>query len=86
MIVLTQDYVIAVAEGDGDNLHQEDIDNGCVDYLYTTVYKEEHGALEEVDGGDILTEKLVKEMDAPEIAKRVADFWGGEPFMFWGEV
>lgn len=50
--------VIHISEGSGDNLLQEDIENGYVDYIYYDQY--ELGAdVMEVDGGQILLEEML---------------------------
>lgn len=46
--------------GSGDNLLQEDIENGYVDYIYYDQY--ELGAdVTEMDGGQILLEEMLKD-------------------------
>lgn len=52
--------VIRIAEGSGDNLLQEDIENGYVDYIYYDQY--ELGAdVMEMDGGQILLEEMLRD-------------------------
>ena len=53
--------IIRVAEGSGDNLLQEDIENGYVDYIYYAQYELSVDMLE-VDGGMILLEKPLRDM------------------------
>lgn len=50
-----------VAEGTGDNLWQEDMDEGYVDYLYIEVYKMDGTEMSEVDGGELLLKEYVKD-------------------------
>ena len=52
--------VVHISEGSGDNLLQEDIENGYVDYIYYDQY--ELGAdVTEMDGGQILLEEMLKD-------------------------
>ena len=51
---------IRIAEGSGDNLHQEDIEDGYVDYIYY----EQHGigaGMPIVDGGQVLLEERLRD-------------------------
>lgn len=50
-----------VAEGTGDNLWQEDMDEGYVDYLYIEVYKMDGTEMFEVDGGELLLKEYVRD-------------------------
>ena len=65
-----------ITEGTGDNLTQEDMDEGYVDYIYYDYY----ASLEDVkddepyDGGMILLTKLYQNMSLEEIKQRVEDF------------
>lgn len=45
--------IIRIEEGGGDNLTKEDIENGCVDYIYYDQYELNCGISED-DGGEIL--------------------------------
>ena len=52
--------IIRIAEGSGDNLLPEDIEDGYVDYIYY----EQYGLgpdMPEVDGGQILLERLLRD-------------------------
>lgn len=42
---------IRVAEGSGDNLTDEDIDNGYIDYIYLDIFEYDGNEFLEVDGG-----------------------------------
>lgn len=53
---------IMAAEGSGENLSQDDIDSGSVDYTYIEIYKYEDRELVEIDGGMQLLPKQFKEM------------------------
>lgn len=52
---------LMASEGSGDNLTQEDIDNGSVDYTYIEVYEYKDRDLVESDGGLLLLDKPFKE-------------------------
>lgn len=69
-------YWWRIAEGTGDNLTQEDIDNGYVDYIYYDYYESLDDVKEDYiyDGGMILLEKLYKDHSLDEIVKIVEDF------------
>lgn len=67
--------IIYITEGTGDNLLQEDIDEGYVDYIYYEVFDLACG-IEEVDGGMVLTTEMVATMDKNEIIHRVLDMMG----------
>ena len=68
--------IFHVYEGTGDNLLQEDIDEGYVDYLNYDYY----GSIEDIaedspiDGGMILLKKLYQDMTFEEIIQQVNDF------------
>lgn len=65
-----------IQEGTGDNLTQEDVDQGYVDYIYYDVYDSLQGIAEDeiVDGGLILLEKMYADMSIQEILGRVINF------------
>lgn len=52
--------IIRIAEGSGDNLLPEDIEDGFVDYIYYEQYGLRAGMQEE-DGGQILLEELLRD-------------------------
>jgi hypothetical protein len=52
--------IIRIAEGSGDNLTDEDIENGYVDYIYYDQHNLEV-AIPEVDGGMIMLTELFRE-------------------------
>jgi len=60
-----------VAEGTGDNLWQEDMDEGYVDYLYIEVYKMDGTEMFEVDGGELLLKEYVKDRYADDDGTRM---------------
>lgn len=65
-----------IKEGTGDNLTQEDIDNGYVDYIYYDYYE----SLDDVnqdniyDGGMYYLKKLYQNHSLEEIIQQVQDF------------
>ena len=66
-----------ICEGTGDNLWQEDIDDGYVDYImyytFTVGVEDDDLAFVEDDGGWILCEKLVADMTMDEFINMVID-------------
>jgi hypothetical protein len=58
--VPAEQQIISIAEGSGDNLTDEDIARGYVDYIYYEQYSREQG-FPELDGGLILLTELFQE-------------------------
>ena len=52
--------IVRISEGSGDNLQDEDIEAGYVDYIYYEQYELEPG-LPEVDGGMVMLTELFRE-------------------------
>lgn len=52
--------IIRITEGSGDNLTDDDLDQGYVDYIYYETHSLEQD-LPEVDGGMILLKQLFKQ-------------------------
>lgn len=52
--------IIRIAEGSGDNLLHEDIENGYVDYIYYDQHQLE-SSMPEVDGGQIMLKELLQD-------------------------
>ena len=52
--------IIRIAEGSGDNLTDDDISQGYIDYIYYDVYNVQQN-LPEVDGGMIMLTELFQE-------------------------
>lgn len=52
--------IICISEGNGDNLSEEDIESGYVDYIYYTVYQLDNG-IQEVGGAEMLLKEMVRE-------------------------
>lgn len=53
--------IIKIAEGSGDNLTDEDLEAGYVDYIYYEIYGVKTG-FPELDGGMIMLEKPFQEL------------------------
>ena len=74
-------FTLVVEEGTGDNLWDEDIENGYVDYINWTMYAIKMDCdlpvFTEWDGGMVLTQKYVQDMTIEEIWDRVHDEVGG---------
>ena len=58
--VPSEQQIIRIAEGSGDNLTEEDMNTGYVDYIYYEQYSREAG-FPEVDGGMIMLTELFQE-------------------------
>lgn len=67
--------IVHIMEGTGDNLLQEDIEEGYVDYIYYEVFDLAYD-FPEVDGGMVLTTEYVADMDELEIVRRTLDMMG----------
>lgn len=70
--------LITAVEGTGDNLLQEDIDDGCVDYAMSTIYNREGEDINIIDSGQIMFDKLVSEMSYDEFINRVIEYYYGD--------
>lgn len=77
MLFIDDDYIYSAAEGTGDNLLDEDVAEGYVDYIMVNMYKQEGAYLEEVDGGQLMLKKLVRDMTEEEIEQAIKGFWFG---------
>ena len=67
--------LITVAEGTGDNLTDEDIADGYIDYVMTNIYEQNGYELTEIDGGQMLSQRVIANMDSDELANRLLDYW-----------
>ena len=69
-------FIYHIREGTGDNLQEEDIDDGYVDYIYYDYYASLLDLKEDsaYDGGMILLKKLYKDMTIAEIISKVEEF------------
>lgn len=70
------DLLIVAREGTGDNLTEEDEQQGYKDYAMITIYQIDGSDLDEVDGGQMLGEVYIADLSYDEYAKRVMDFAG----------
>ena len=70
-----KDRLITAIEGTGDNLTEEDEAEGCVDYMMTSTYDQDGEEINLIDGGQMLTNKYIKDMTTEEIVERLADYW-----------
>lgn len=72
--------LITVEEGTGDNLSEEDIEEGLKDYWMSSMYEKEGEEITLVDSAQIMTSKLIADMDEEEILKYIFDYWElGDP-------
>lgn len=53
--------IVKISEGTGDNLTDDDLDNGFVDYIYYDIY-ELGPDLRELDGGIVMLNKPFQEL------------------------
>ena len=77
-----EQQIIKISEGSGDNLSEEDMDEGYVDYIYYEQYSREPG-FPDVDGGMVmLTEMLQDTYESTEkCIPAVLDMAFGDPTM-----
>lgn len=83
-----ENQVIMIAEGSGDNLFDEDIERGYVDYIYYEQYELPDNIEEdmrELDGGMVmLTELFQKKYESTEACvPDVLDMAFGQPTLDW---
>lgn len=70
------DYVLITAEeGTGDNLLDEDVKEGLVDYYMSSMFNKADEDIALVDSAQIMTAKLIKDMDEEEQIKILRDYW-----------
>lgn len=67
--------IITAVKGTGDNLTSEDKAEGLKDYWMSSVYEQDGDELKLVDAGQIMTSKLIKEMDDYEAVDHVREYW-----------
>lgn len=68
--------LITAVEGTGDNLTDEDIKDGYIDYWMTSVYKQDGEEVTLEDGGQLLSTTPVADLELEDRAKRLMDYWG----------
>ena len=78
MLIITKDTerLITIVEGTGDNLTEEDLKDGFVDYVMTSIYRVEDDEIVLEDGGQMLSMTPIAELEEEELVKRVLDYWG----------
>lgn len=78
MLIITKytEKLITIVEGTGDNLLKEDIDDGFVDYVMTSIYKVDGEDIVLEDSGQMLSKTLVADLEEDELVSRVLDYWG----------
>lgn len=70
------DYVLITAEeGTGDNLLDEDVKEGLVDYYMSSMFNKAGEDIALVDSAQIMTTKLIKDMDEEEQIKTLRGYW-----------
>lgn len=75
--VPSRKQIVRFGEGSGDNLTDEDLEDGYVDYIYIAQFAPECGySIEEVDGGEMLLHDLFRDAykNTLEAAKDVLEF------------
>lgn len=78
MLIITKDTekLITIVEGTGDNLTDEDIKDGYTDYVMTSVYRVEGEDIILEDGGQMLSQTPIEDLEEDELVRRVLDYWG----------
>ena len=78
MLIITKDTekLITIVEGTGDNLTEEDIEDGYIDYVMTSVYRVEGEEIVLEDGGQMLSQTPIEDLEEDELVRRVLDYWG----------
>lgn len=71
-----QKTMVVAAEGTGDNLLDEDEEQGYKDYAMLSLYSIDGDELALVDSGQMMTEKLIADMTEEEYVERLEDYWG----------
>lgn len=67
--------LITAVEGTGDNLTDDDIKEGLVDYWMSSLYEQEGEDIKLVDSAQILTGTYIKDMDRGEKIQRLLEYW-----------
>ena len=70
------DLLIIAKEGTGDNLLEEDERQGYRDYAMVGVYQIDGTELNEIDGGQMMSECMIADLSYNDYAERVMDFVG----------
>ncbi len=78
MLIITKDTekLITIVNGTGDNLTDEDIKDGYVDYVMTSIYNVDGEDITLEDGGQMLSQTPIEDLEEDELVRRVLDYWG----------
>lgn len=78
MLIITKDTekLITIVEGTGDNLTDEDIKDGYTDYVMTSIYRVDGEDIMLEDGGQMLSQTPIADLEEDELVSRVLDYWG----------
>ena len=78
----TSGFIYHITEGTGDNLLEEDIKDGYVDYIYYDYYKGYNEILndEAYDGCQYMLEEMYQSLTLDKILEKVANFENEEGF------
>lgn len=78
MLIITKDTekLITIVEGTGDNLTDEDIKDGYTDYVMTSIYRVDGEDIVLEDGGQMLSQTAIEDLEEDELVRRVLDYWG----------
>lgn len=78
MLIITKDTekLITIVEGTGDNLTDEDIKDGYTDYVMTSIYRVKGEDIILEDGGQMLSQTPIEDLEEDELVRRVLDYWG----------
>lgn len=71
-----QKTMVVAAEGAGDNLWEDDEEQGYKDYAMLSLYTIDGDELALVDSAQMMTEKLIADMTDEEYIERLEDYWG----------
>lgn len=66
-------FYVTIQEGTGDNLLNEDMEEGFIDYANYECYKNSNGTLTADDGGCVLLTEYYKDMSVEDIVSLVVD-------------
>ena len=80
--IMDDSLIVYIHEGTGDNLWDEDIKMGYVDYIMYDTWQVDHG-INESDGGMVLTTRLVQDMSTDECVDYVLNMMGYEHSPSW---
>lgn len=78
MLIITKDTekLITIVEGTGDNLTDEDIEDGYVDYVMTSIYRVDGEDIMLEDSGQMLSQTPIADLEEDELVRRVLNYWG----------